>query len=175
MALREKTFTSYKTAFHSLREETGLLYLQLNSTPERPCPVTLIDQKGRTIELDLGKMEFLIQKKATLAFDFIANLLEEKRDQEAIESALSLLKIIHKRSKLGLYDKDLQLFKNFGFVEGKGIEIDIGEFRSDIPPKQTKEDLDLVAGQIMTFFERHSPDLKNDVEENISKWMQEVK
>lgn len=157
MQEREESFTSYRIAFNELRQETGILYLHLNKTAHLKTSLTLIDQNGENLSLDLDDMEFLIQKRATLAFEHLKDLYREGKVQEAEEAIASLLDVVAKRSQMGIYDKDLQFFKNFGFVGQEAIEIDIGEFRRDQEPRPTYEELKTLSLQIRDFIKMYAP------------------
>lgn len=155
---REDSFTSYKIAYEKLKEETGLVYLHLNKTSDLHLALTLIDQHGKSFQLNLDDMEFLIQKKATLAFDHLRFLIKEEKYDEANTAISSLLKVVAKRNQKGIYDRDLQFFKNFGFLDGEAIEIDIGEFRIDKSPAPLEEELEMLQHQIQDFLQKLGTD-----------------
>ncbi|MCB1084724.1 MAG: hypothetical protein KDK60_01330, partial [Chlamydiia bacterium] len=151
---REETFSSYKIAFETLANETKTLYLHLNRTKHLKVPLTLIDQHGKTLKVAADKMEFLIQRRAVLALDYLRSLT----DPEAIaDGALSLLRIAQERNRQGIDDKDLQFFKNFGFVDGEAVEIDIGELTVDSPPKPLKQELETLSLQLQEFIAEETP------------------
>ena len=155
---REESFSSYKLAFERLREETGLLYLHLNQTHHLNKKLTLLDQHGDKVIVNLDDMEFLIQKKATLAFDHLEKLFSEGAYDKALISIRSLFNLIAKRNMLGIYDRDLQFFKNFGFIDNDAIEIDIGEFRLDQSIHTTYEELHELSHQIKDFVNQKAPE-----------------
>ncbi|MCB1106685.1 MAG: hypothetical protein KDK76_01145 [Chlamydiia bacterium] len=157
MQERREAFTSYKIAYEELKEETAILYLHLNKTDHLGITLTLIDQNGNSLKVPLDQMEFLVQKRATLAFNHLKNLYQEGKNQEAIEAITSLLNVVAKRSQKGIYDKDLQLFKNFGFIENQAVEIDIGEFRKDETPNPMHDELKALSLQIHDFVKLYAP------------------
>ncbi len=160
---RKESFTSYKIAYEKLREETGLLYLHLNQGTHLGYRLTLIDQWGKPLEVNVDEMEFLVQKRATLAFDHLKALLGKGEKKRALKAINSLLEVVAKRNQKGIYDKDLQFFKNFGFLNDQAIEIDIGEFKEDAPPTPTADELQTLSYQIRDFVQEHDPEFVEEV------------
>ena len=124
-------FASYEIAFEALREETALLYVHLHPTEHLNKRVTLIDRLGIAHTLDLDKAGFMVQKRAKLFYPYLA----ERRDngdlagaQKAVEATLQALLA---RCKKGVWDNDPLFRTNFGFVEGRPVEIDVGCFSLD--------------------------------------------
>ena len=175
MKERQNSFSSYKLAFEKLPEETGILYLHLNKTDNLNLPLTLIDQNGVALEVSLDEMEFLIQKKATLVFHHLRDLYKKGQSKEAERAILSLFEIVATRSQKGIYDKDLQFFKNFGFVNNRAIEIDIGEFRTNQDPNPTYEELKILSYQIRDFLKMHAPKHLSEVESKIADQIEQYK
>ncbi|WP_316357436.1 hypothetical protein [Candidatus Neptunichlamydia sp. REUL1] len=175
MKERQDSFSSYKLAFEKLPEETGILYLHLNKTDNLNLSLTLIDQNGATLEISLDEMEFLIQKKATLVFQHLKNLYKKGQSKEAEKAIISLFEIVASRSQKGIYDKDLQFFKNFGFVNKQAIEIDIGEFRTNQDPNPTYEELKILSYQIRDFLKMHAPKHLSEVESKIAEQIEQYK
>ncbi|MFI5334744.1 MAG: hypothetical protein ACHQT8_06260, partial [Chlamydiales bacterium] len=105
-------------------EETGLLYLHLAKTDENLPIVTLIDKLGIAHRVALDELPFLAQKRA----EKLLPILEGAHGKEALSS---LLQLIRTRCAKGVADRDPTLLKNFGFVEGKAVVIDLGSFSKD--------------------------------------------
>lgn len=171
---REKSFNSYMIAYEYLKEETALLYLHLNKTDHLGVNLTLIDQHGSSFDVSLDVMEFLVQKKATLAFEHLGRLIEQGAYVEALISVRSLLKVVAKRNQMRIYDKDLQFFKNFGFLDNQAIEIDIGEFKLGVDVSNTYEELTRLSYQISEFVTEKAPEftsiVENEMNEEISQY-----
>jgi hypothetical protein len=131
-ASREKKllrdFTSYKLAFEQFPEPTGLLYVQLNKSLEKPLPIEIIDKIGIAHTVDLSEVEFVLQKRAHLAYDY----LDECPDIETAKRAISsLCVLIASRYHEGIYDEDAKIHRNFGFIDGKAMVIDVGRLKLD--------------------------------------------
>lgn len=167
MQEREKSFNSYKIAYDYLKKETGVFYLHLNKTNHLNQTVTLISQNDHTVFVDIDKMEFLIQKKAQVGYSRLEELFNEGKLEEALKSIASLFSIILKRMEKGFCDKDLQLFKNFGFIDNQAMEIDIGELYfspSQYTIKCQKQELVDISKQLIFWVSSHYPDYRSDVE-----------
>ena len=172
---RQDSFRSYKLAYEQLQKETGLLYLHLNKTDNLDLFLHLIDQNGHLLKISLDEMEFLVQQKALLSFHHLKSLYQAGRSNEAKEAIFSLFDLVAKRIQKGIYDKDLQFFKNFGFVGNQAIEVDVGEFRTDIPPNPTYDDLKLLSYQIRDFLKMHAPKHLSEVEDPLNIYIEQYK
>ncbi len=126
-----KDFLSYKIATQEMPAETGIVYLHLNKTDHLKKTVTFVDKIGIAHEIALDGMEFMVQKRATLLYPAIAQLMEENRPEEAKQAIASLVQLLRKRCEKGIFDKDPDLNTNFGLADGIPIQIDVGRFRYD--------------------------------------------
>lgn len=124
----DKDFQSYKIAFEEMKEETGLLYLHLNKTSHLNKSLRIYDKIGIAYDLDMDKIEFLVQKKAKLVFPAIDALVKTEGIEAAKEAIASLVKLLLTRCEKGIFDKDPDLNTNFGFLGRLPIQIDIGRF-----------------------------------------------
>lgn len=130
---RKKTYSSYVIAATKLKSETGTIYLHLTKSRHFSHNLLLIDQHGKSHSINLNNAEFLLQKRVQIGFSYLDRILAEDRVEEAALAIDSLFSLIAIRCSLGILDDDCQLWKNFGFREGKAIEVDIGEFRYGSP------------------------------------------
>ncbi|MCB1071680.1 MAG: hypothetical protein KDK96_01110 [Chlamydiia bacterium] len=172
---REESFNSYIIAYTHLKEETGLLFLHLNKTNHLGISLKLIDQHGTSTEINLDEMEFLIQKRASLAFDYLGTLIEHGAYGDALIGIRSLLNVVAKRNQMGIYDKDLQFFKNFGFINGQAVEIDIGEYKIGVDVPNTYEELLRLSYQISEFVGEKAPALVSVVESEMNEIISQYK
>ena len=122
----EKIFTSYSITYDFLREETGLLYLHLAKTDHLKQKLTIIDKIGRHHTLDLDDVEFILQKRGTLAYDAITSWMEEGAREKAEEGIRNLLNLAANRCHAGIFDKDPDFSTNFGFINETPFQIDFG-------------------------------------------------
>jgi hypothetical protein len=124
----DRTFSSIKIAYDLLREETALEYVHLTPTTHFTKPLILIDKLGISHTLDPNSLKFVLQKKADLVFPTLDVLVSQKKYDAVQAHVDSLLNLIEKRAALGIVDRDATLGTNFGFIDGKAVEIDIGSF-----------------------------------------------
>jgi hypothetical protein len=111
-----KDFSSYKIASETMKEETGLIYLHLNKTSHLNRRLTIYDKIGIAHELDMDKMEFLVQKRATLVYPAIDCLMKNQSLKAAKEAISALVSLLLTRYEKGIFDKDPDLNTNFGFL-----------------------------------------------------------
>ncbi|HSX12117.1 MAG TPA: hypothetical protein VLF61_01340 [Rhabdochlamydiaceae bacterium] len=120
------TCACYELAFTELCEETGLIALHFSKT-ETPHPVTLVDGT-KEYSLDLSTVPFVLQKKAILFPEYLRQLTNKEAQKQAIESLKALFA---ERAQKKITDGRQSLRINYGFVEGKAIQIDPGKIYRD--------------------------------------------
>jgi hypothetical protein len=121
----ERAFGSYALAWNELRSETGLIAIHLAKTDRQFGVATIVDRLGIRHPIDLDTVSFVIQKRATSAYTYLAKL---QHDEEKMRAIVSILDLIVYRFQKGIADNDPLIRTNVGFVEGKAILIDIGPF-----------------------------------------------
>lgn len=139
-----KIFSSCKIAMEDFQEETGLIFLHLNTTSHEYPSVSITDAIGITHKIDLDKAAFALQKKATVAFTNLKQAMIHK-DEAAIKEAISsFVSFVAKRCQKGIEDLDAGFKRNYGIINGQLIEIDVGSFTKNPSlrdPKQTKQEI----------------------------------
>jgi len=135
----DRDFMSYKIAFEEMKEETGLVYLHLNKTSHLRKKLTLYDKIGVVYSLNLDEMEFLVQKRATLLYPSLDQMIKTDGAEAAKPALAALVQLLVTRCQKGIFDKDPDLNTNFGFLDQRPIQIDIGRFRREEMPKKTEE------------------------------------
>jgi len=166
-----KTFTSYKIAYEEMKEETGLVYLQLNKTDTLQQPLVIIDNLGISHRLDLSKMEFLVQKRASLFYPFLEKTIQEKGLESAKKTVSDLVDFLVIRNKKEIFDKDPDLTTNFGFLDDEIIQIDIGRFRKDPQRKDLvvyHDEILRITDQFNKWLKIHYPVLSEHLEHKIA-------
>lgn len=71
-------------------------------------------------------MECMVQKKAQLVFEYLGTLLANEEEADLLKSLEALLHIMINRMEMGRIVFDLDLSKNFGFVDNASIKLDVG-------------------------------------------------
>lgn len=155
-------FNSCALANRDLKEESGLIYLCLQPDSHFARQIKLIDTWGISHYLDLSRTEFALQKKADLLFPTLERLIIDGREKEAKAAIDSLISLICRRCEKGIGDRDPNLVINFGFVEGKAIEFDLGSYFSNPSlntPFATAKELFFSTYALRQWLEKHSPEL----------------
>lgn len=159
---RASTFSAIKTAFSEFKKETGLLYVHLNRTNSLNKKITLFDRKGNLHVVDLDQTSFLVQKKANLIYVRIAELMAESKIEEAKQIISSVFALVDKLGKRGVVDNDPILRKNFGLIDDKAVQIDIGRLRIDperIINLQHKQEIASITHSFKTWITKNYPEL----------------
>lgn len=170
-----RDFNSYKIAYEDLREETGLVYIHLNKSDDLNQLVTIVDKIGIVHQIDLDKIEFIVQKRAKLVYTYIEEVMTQKNLQEAKTALHSLLNIIISRCKKGIFDEDARIHRNFGFIGTQPIFIDVGRFKRDperTRPSVYKNDLLHIIGRFRQWLEKSYPELVLIFDEQLHEFQQ---
>ncbi len=128
----QRDFNSYRIAFNELKDESGLLLVHLNKTHEPYLETTIIDPLHISHKLDLGKMEFILQRKAENIYPHLDSLIKNQEMDKAKLLISDIISSIIHRSKKGIVDEDAVIHRNFGVLDGKVIFIDVGRFAKDM-------------------------------------------
>ncbi len=166
----EQELDSYKIAFTEMKEETGLVYVHLNKGSEWKRKITLYDKGGVAHSVPLDQMEFLVQKKATLVYPTLAQLMQEENEALARSHIASLISLLRSRCTLGIFDKDPDLITNFGFIGGQAVQIDVGRFllREEMQtPLEIHEELVRITRRFRNWLEQEYPSLASYLEETL--------
>lgn len=126
-----RTMNSYQIAFEHLSEETGLLYIHLAPSSHLNQTITIYDKLGKRHLINLDKVEFVLQKKATLVYETIDKWMRNEQKAEAENGLHNLLQLALNRCKKGIFDKDPDFSTNFGFIDKTPIQIDVGRLSLD--------------------------------------------
>ena len=126
----EDTARRTALAYDHLRGESALLYLHFQATGE-PLTVTLKEHSGIVRHVDLSSLPFVIQKKAILAPEYLSSLIAQGERQKALEAVASLKALFEARALKGFSDPRQTLSTNYGFIDGKAIQIDVGKLERD--------------------------------------------
>src|SRR5581483_1155083 len=157
---------SCKLAYEELKEETGLIYLTLQPNTHFTKKVVLIDSWGLRYSVDLSRTEFALQKKAELVFPYLENLLREKQVEQCKCAIEALIKQIEIRCSKGIGDRDPNLSINFGFIDGKAVEFDLGSYFYNPRLKRFSvktSELFFATHTLQKWLEKHSPELLDSV------------
>lgn len=129
----------YLLGVEQLSEEAGIVYAHLGPTTVLHHTLRLRDKEGKEHLLPLEKAPFVLQKRAELALAHFDRLHREGKVEE-MQGALNQLRLLFvKRAEKGFTDRIQTLHNNYGFVEGKAIQIDLGRIREDVTHSEGEE------------------------------------
>lgn len=115
--------------------------------------IRIIDKLGIAYEVELDPLAFLLQRRAEPFFSHLETLLN---DEEQLKKAISsLFQLITRRSQKGIVDRDAILEKNYGFLDGEAIQIDVGRFVYDTKVDGDTE-IERIAAPLKTWLQAHN-------------------
>lgn len=168
-------FTSYVLAYNRLKEEAGLIYLQIKPSSITDHKTTLVDRLGFKHLLDLNQMVFALQQKAELIGERIDRLMLKNDVQGAKETIQALLSLFYRRCQKGVKDTDMGKFcLNYGFIGNRPISVDIGQFILDeelVEPAVVHHEVQVRTGAFIKWLKDRHPDLTAFVEDLLIKEM----
>lgn len=135
-----KTFTAARMAFVEAQEYTQVVFCHLNLT-EGKWPISRFIVGSRSVFLPMDRYRFVIQKKV---IPFKEAMISCRKDPEKMFSQIdSLIHLLLARSALGIRNSDPTLAPNFGFYQGRAIEMDFGNYRK-IPLHSEKREEEML-------------------------------
>jgi hypothetical protein len=163
-----KDFLSYKLAYENLRQETGLVFLHLNKTTDLHQTLDLVDKLGIHHPIPLDKYEFLVQKRASLLYTALNQMIKENKIADAKETLSKLVQLLAHRAQKGISDKDPDLNTNFGVIGTDPIQIDVGRFRK-AAPKLNKDEIIRITDHLHQHLMIRCPELDQHLKTQIEK------
>jgi hypothetical protein len=167
---RSKTFAAYKLAFTELKEETGLIYMHIHSTNTLGKKITLYDKNGKALLVDLDKTSFYLQKRGQPIYPRLSELMrsgDEKGAQNIISSVFTLIEDLKRK---GAIDHDLTLYKNFGIIDDKAVQLAISKLQIDYSQKALKkEEIISILNPFRRWIQRNYPQLLSHFDTELSK------
>jgi hypothetical protein len=161
-----KEFLSYKLAFENLQEQTGLVYLHLNKSKDLHQTLDLVDKLGIHHPIPLDKYEFLVQKRASLLYTALNQMIEENKMPQAKETLSKLVQLLAHRAQKGISDKDPDLVTNFGVIGTDPVQIDVGRF-SQRAPKIDKDEIIRITDPLNKHLMTRCPELQQHLKTQI--------
>ena len=127
----KKYFLRYEMAFKDLRNETGLVYVHLDPSTALSHSLDVVDKEGRLHRIALEAYPFVLQKKVELTMDHFGRLLKTGDLFGAQKSVEQIYNLFVLRAQKGYTDRLQTLHKNYGFFEGRAVQLDVGRIRKD--------------------------------------------
>ncbi len=124
-------FNCHRLAFRDLREESGLIYLHFDRSSCLAQTINVVDRDGKEYVVDLDRCPFILQKKVEIASTYLEDQLARGNLQEAEEGVRQIYQLFLARAQKGYSDHRQSLSKNYGFAEGRAIQLDIGRIKQE--------------------------------------------
>lgn len=151
----QRDFTSYFLAGQELKKETGTLYIHLTATTHLKKVLRIKDKLGIEHALDLDRFSFAVQRRAELAFSYVERCVQDHELEKAHAALQALVALCVARCKKGIHDEDAKIHKNYGFIDGTPLFIDLGRFVKDASrkdPQVVQRDVEALSLQIKEKF-----------------------
>jgi hypothetical protein len=124
-------FKCHRLAFRDLKEESGLIYLHFDKSSCLAQKIDLVDHDGKEYLVDLDVCPFILQKKAEIAMTHLKEQLAKGSIEEAKEGIRQIYQLFLTRAQRGYTDHHQSLCKNYGFADGRAVQLDVGRIKLD--------------------------------------------
>ncbi|MDP1609389.1 MAG: hypothetical protein Q8L98_08780 [Chlamydiales bacterium] len=115
----------YAEVVQGMQKETGTIALHLNPTTNRLPTLVFFDHIGEKHLIELDRVSFVLQHKAVLTGERIANAKTQEEKKKLVQALEDFFVL---RAKKGVKDLSNRrvLEKNFGFLGDEVIQFDVG-------------------------------------------------
>ncbi len=124
LKMKKARYMASINSYALLPKETGMVYYHFSPTDTFHRSLTLTDKEGNKRTLDLDQENYLVQRKAIVAWEYIYNHVacgDLEGARQGIKKLLTLTKLLYDQ---GIVLIDLQFASNFGFIDGEPTRID---------------------------------------------------
>ncbi|WP_068469527.1 hypothetical protein [Candidatus Protochlamydia phocaeensis] len=169
-------FSGHKLAYENHRQESGLVFIQLNPSPIEQR-VSLTDKWGFTRSIDLEKTSYVIQEKGDMLSEALSRLLDQGDLATAQKRIQQLFDLYLSEYKKGIYDIDHGVMHNIGCVGDHLIHLDVGKMVRDermTHPAFYKEDLGKIALKVKAWLHRHYPRYEDQLSQEIEERLRSI-
>ena len=132
----EKLFSSFELAFNEAKKETALIYLHLSETKNLLPEILIQTPTKQNVYISLDRSRFAIQKKVSLLKETFKQC--SNQEEELKKRIDSFLVLIRNRASKGLYNRDPNIGRNFGFLDQEAIELDFGGYELTKNPSENE-------------------------------------
>jgi hypothetical protein len=126
-----KFFKCHRLAFQDLREESGLIYLHFDRSSCLSQKIDVVGQDGKEYLVDLDICPFILQKKVDIAMLHLKEQLSKSAIEEAKKGVRQIYQLFLTRAQKGYTDHRQSLLKNYGFADGRAVQLDVGRIKLD--------------------------------------------
>lgn len=173
-AKRNRAFKAFKLSFDFLSAESGLLYVHLNQTQHLQKTLSFLDDSGNEHLLNLDELEFVVQKKADLAYHVLDQLIQNNDIVGAKQAIDQLLSLNIKLYQKGFRNRDPNFRNNWGFIGARGMLIDVGRImycQEISDPKVYKGEILQMNSKFRFYLSNKHPELVSHFDKTIANIM----
>lgn len=152
-----KLFHRYAVGFEEFRSESGLVYAHLSPATSLSKTLCLTDKQGEKHLLNLKRTPFVLQKKAVLATKHFDQLMQTGQIEKMQEDCQQISQFFLERAQKGFTDRIQTLHNNYGFADGRFIQIDLGRIHKTT--LNADQETERVLLQIKKFLKDRYPSL----------------
>ncbi len=161
------SFSSYCLAAKNLADETGVVYLHLNPTKNLRTSIKLIDKMGHAYSIPADSTCFLMQRKAESFLSSLKKTMDAGDLAQGRHMVNELIALIVQECQKGITDLDCMVRDNYGWLENRAVQLDVGRFILD-PHLDKKKEVVRITQVLSDLLAEKWPELKIHFDEQIS-------
>lgn len=165
-------FRAYKLAYDRDREESRMIYVQLNTLGNHRHFVTVLDKIGFVQTINLEHIPFVIQEKGETLRSVLGNLLSMGDIINAKERINQVFDMYMREYQKGIFDHDHGVMRNIGFIKDKVFHLDVGKLVKKKAMQEkavAKQDALLVADKIKKWIKHNYPEYEQELADFIDQ------
>lgn len=162
-------FCSYQIASRELKEETGLIFIQLPGQQAIKNPIEIYDNIGIRHIVASDRSGFILQKKTENFFPYLKEKIKEGKSEDLHPFLSSLATLLINRAQNKITDSDISLEYNMGILENKPVLFDIGNLQKESSFCSEKELVYKQARLVLSSLKKEAPELALFFEKEIEK------
>lgn len=169
-------FQGYKLAYDLNKKESGLIFIQLNTSTNPDRVVIVRDKMGFRRSIHLRDIPFVVQDKGQTLRVVLNALLKQGDVQTAKDRIGDIFDLYASEYRKGIYDHDHGVMYNTGFIGNQPIHLDVGKMVKEDSMRQTevaKKDMNLVASKIIDWLQRSFPQYSEELISYINERLEE--
>lgn len=163
-------FNGYRLAYDLHKEDSGLVFIHLNRTNDLFPPVTVSNKLGFKQQIDLDKVVFIVQEKASTTHAVLNKALLMDNPDFAKQHIQKIFDLYMSEYQKGIHDKDHDVLNNTGFVHHKPIHLDVGKLikNSQIhQPEVWQTDIEKIAWKFALWIKKNHPKFYAEISSEI--------
>jgi hypothetical protein len=162
-------FDGYRLAYEVYRQNSGLIYIHLNTTKNTHNILTVYDKIGLRRNIDLDEVVFLVQKKGITTRNVLFEDLNSHNLSAAKKHVRKILDLYANEYEMGIYDKDHGVLHNTGFIDEEPFHLDVGKLIRNESLKNKEaalKDMNIISDKFKEWIKLHYPEYYTELSED---------